>query len=189
VRKVNADDKRQAAELIELDGDDLRREPLERRKALLAQLVREPLAGVSNRATWCSSTPARSAARASSPSAWGVSLSLGPLQGVAQVQEPERAGGAAGGGGGLGKRTVGVIGETTQSISRLLKPPSAYLELYPKLWRALGYGPLAAIGIIAQGRSHGGRRHLALLDKQRHRHRKGLKWRTIQLKCEKSIVY
>ena len=29
VRKVNADDKRQAAELIELDGGDLRREPLE----------------------------------------------------------------------------------------------------------------------------------------------------------------
>jgi hypothetical protein len=27
VRKVNADDKRQAAELIKLDGDDLRREP------------------------------------------------------------------------------------------------------------------------------------------------------------------
>jgi hypothetical protein len=27
VRKVNADDKRQAAELIELDGGDLRREP------------------------------------------------------------------------------------------------------------------------------------------------------------------
>jgi hypothetical protein len=28
VRKVNADEKRQAAELIELDGGDLRREPL-----------------------------------------------------------------------------------------------------------------------------------------------------------------
>ena len=27
MRKVNADDKRQAAELIELDGGDLRREP------------------------------------------------------------------------------------------------------------------------------------------------------------------
>ena len=27
MRQVNADDKRQAAELIELDGDDLRREP------------------------------------------------------------------------------------------------------------------------------------------------------------------
>jgi hypothetical protein len=33
VRKVNADDKRQAAELIELDGGDLRREPLDTRKA------------------------------------------------------------------------------------------------------------------------------------------------------------
>ena len=27
----------------------------------------------------------------------------------------------------------------TQSIPRLLKPPSTYQELYPKLWRALGY--------------------------------------------------
>jgi hypothetical protein len=33
VRKVNADDKRQAAELIELDGGELRREPLDTRKA------------------------------------------------------------------------------------------------------------------------------------------------------------
>ena len=31
--KVNADDKRQAAELIELDGGDLRREPLDSPKA------------------------------------------------------------------------------------------------------------------------------------------------------------
>ena len=33
MRKVNADDKRQAAELIELDGGELRREPLDTRKA------------------------------------------------------------------------------------------------------------------------------------------------------------
>jgi len=33
VRKINADDKRQAAELIELDGGDLRRELLDTRKA------------------------------------------------------------------------------------------------------------------------------------------------------------
>jgi len=33
VRKVNADDKRQAAELIELDGGDLRLESLDTRKA------------------------------------------------------------------------------------------------------------------------------------------------------------
>ena len=33
MRKVNADDKRQAAELIGLDGGDLRRGPLDTRKA------------------------------------------------------------------------------------------------------------------------------------------------------------
>ena len=33
MRKVNADDKQQAAELIELDGGELRREPLDTRKA------------------------------------------------------------------------------------------------------------------------------------------------------------
>ena len=32
-RRFDADDKRQAAELIELDGGDLRRDPLEVRKA------------------------------------------------------------------------------------------------------------------------------------------------------------
>jgi len=48
VRKVNADDKRQAAELIELDGGDLRREPLAARKTTLASLARRALA--------CSST-------------------------------------------------------------------------------------------------------------------------------------
>jgi len=41
VRKVNADDKRQAAELIELDGGDLRREPLDTRKATLASLLQQ----------------------------------------------------------------------------------------------------------------------------------------------------
>jgi ATP-dependent DNA ligase len=39
VRKINADDTRQAAELIELDGGDLRCEPLDTRKATLASLL------------------------------------------------------------------------------------------------------------------------------------------------------
>ena len=38
----NADDKRQAAEVIELDGGDLRREPLDTRKATLALLLSRP---------------------------------------------------------------------------------------------------------------------------------------------------
>ena len=40
MRKVNADDKRQGAELTELDGGDLRREPLDTRKATLALLLK-----------------------------------------------------------------------------------------------------------------------------------------------------
>jgi bifunctional non-homologous end joining protein LigD len=39
-------------DLIEIDGTDLRREPLERRKATLAQLVREPLPGLVLNATF-----------------------------------------------------------------------------------------------------------------------------------------
>jgi ATP-dependent DNA ligase len=41
-----------AFDLIELDGRDLRREPLERRKAMLAQLVRQPLPGLVLNATF-----------------------------------------------------------------------------------------------------------------------------------------
>jgi hypothetical protein len=50
VRKVNADDKRQAAELIELDGGELRREPLDTRKATFG------VAGEAGRARTCAST-------------------------------------------------------------------------------------------------------------------------------------
>jgi hypothetical protein len=41
-----------AFDLIELDGGDLRREPLERRKAMLAQLVSKPLPGLVLNATY-----------------------------------------------------------------------------------------------------------------------------------------
>ena len=41
-----------AFDLIELDGKDLRPEPIERRKTLLAQLVRKPLAGIVVNATF-----------------------------------------------------------------------------------------------------------------------------------------
>ena len=40
------DDKRQAAELIELDGGDLRREPLDTRKAILASLLKQGAPGL-----------------------------------------------------------------------------------------------------------------------------------------------
>ena len=45
MRRFNADDKRQAAELIELDGGDLRREPLDTRKATLASLLKQAAPG------------------------------------------------------------------------------------------------------------------------------------------------
>ena len=48
-----------AFDLIELNGRDLRREPLERPKALLARLVRKPLPGIfQERAMSLSSSPA-----------------------------------------------------------------------------------------------------------------------------------
>ena len=50
MRKINADDKRQAAELIELDGGELRREPLDTRKAPFGVAVEE------GRARTCAST-------------------------------------------------------------------------------------------------------------------------------------
>ena len=46
MRKVNADDKRQGAELTELDGGDLRREPLDTRRATLALLLKQAAPGL-----------------------------------------------------------------------------------------------------------------------------------------------
>ena len=45
-RRFDADDKRQAAELIELDGGDLRREPLDTRRATLALLLKQAAPGL-----------------------------------------------------------------------------------------------------------------------------------------------
>jgi hypothetical protein len=44
--RPNADDKRQAAEVIELDGGDLRREPLDTRRATLALLLKQAARGL-----------------------------------------------------------------------------------------------------------------------------------------------
>jgi len=63
-----------AFDLIELDGEDLRREPMEVRKRTLKGLLREPIrasfsTGISTpKARSCSSRPALSAARVSCPS-------------------------------------------------------------------------------------------------------------------------
>ena len=65
-----------AFDLLELDGNDLRREPLEVRKQTLASLLRGSLPGVQFKrisriaATSCSRTPARWGLRASCRSGW-----------------------------------------------------------------------------------------------------------------------
>jgi ATP dependent DNA ligase domain len=95
-----------AFDLLELDGEDLRREPLEVRKATLASVL--------GGAAVCSTSAPRAPLRrrlcarlqdgpgGHRVEAAGVALRLRPLEGLAQVQEPERAGGEAGGGGRLG---------------------------------------------------------------------------------------
>jgi ATP-dependent DNA ligase len=66
-----------AFDLIELEGEDLRRAPIEHRKRKLSRLVRTPRTPAScstsittATAISCSSTPASSAAKVSCPSAW-----------------------------------------------------------------------------------------------------------------------
>ena len=65
-----------AFDLLELDGNDLRREPLEVRKQTLASLLRGSLPGVQFNAhlthpvTSCSTMPAKWGLRASSLSVW-----------------------------------------------------------------------------------------------------------------------
>jgi ATP-dependent DNA ligase len=85
-----------AFDLIELNGDDLRREPLQVRKATLASaLIKAARVCASTSITKltgrpCMPTLAKWALRAS-------------VAGLAQVEEPGERGGAAGGGGRLGK--------------------------------------------------------------------------------------
>ena len=80
-----------AFDLLELDGADLRREPIETRKATLASL-RDRL------------RPRLQARhRVQAPR---LALSFGPYARLAQIQEPGGAGGEAGGGGGVGQGAV-----------------------------------------------------------------------------------
>ena len=98
-----------AFDLLELDGTDLRREPIEVRKATLASILRksrprraaERAPGARLRAD---GFPARLPARLRGHrlEAAGLALPLRPFAGLAQVQEPGGAGGPPGGRGGLG---------------------------------------------------------------------------------------
>jgi ATP-dependent DNA ligase len=79
-----------AFDLLELNGTDLRREPIEVRKATLANILRKSRPGVrvnehleARRAPSCSSTPARWCWKG-----YWITLPIGTLAGVAQVQEP-----------------------------------------------------------------------------------------------------
>ena len=99
-----------AFDLLELDGTDLRREPIEMRKATLASVLRKSRPRpAAERAPVHDSAgviglPARLPARLRRHrlQAAGLALPLRPLAGLAQVQEPGRAGGPPRGGGGLG---------------------------------------------------------------------------------------
>ena len=101
-----------AFDLIELDGADLRSEPIERRKAALATLLRRTKPGlklsehlIEAEVMSCSSTPASSDAKASVASAW-ARATIRPLCRLGQGQEPASACGAARGGGGLVARPM-----------------------------------------------------------------------------------
>ena len=97
-----------AFDLLELDGTDLRREPIEVRKATLASILRKSRHGrAAERAPGArlraDGVPARLQAglRGHRLEAARLALPLRPLAGLAQVQEPGGAGGQAGGGRGL----------------------------------------------------------------------------------------
>ena len=97
-----------AFDLLELDGADLRREPIEVRKATLASILRKARHGVRLNEHLAARrradrVPARlqDGAGGHRLEAAGLALPLGALAGLAQVQEPGGSCGEAGGGGGL----------------------------------------------------------------------------------------
>ena len=97
-----------AFDLIELNGDDLRREPLEVRKATLASIVAKASSGIRfnghmegwpDRLRPC----LQDGSRGHRLEAARLALPFWSVDGLAQVQEPGRAGGATRGRRGLGQ--------------------------------------------------------------------------------------
>ena len=97
-----------AFDLLQVDSRDLRREPIEDRKAELAKLLRRAKPGLQLNEqisepgdivfrTHLQARPGRHRIEAE-----GLDLSLRPLAGLAQDEKPGVRGGAAGGGRGLG---------------------------------------------------------------------------------------
>ena len=110
-----------AFDLLELNGDDLRREPIEVRKATLASILRKARHGVrlnEHLEHDCGLTVFQHACKMGLEGIvskrLGIALSIGTLAGLAQVQEPGGACGETGGGRGLG--AVGA-GETATPSS------------------------------------------------------------------------
>ena len=100
-----------AFDLLELDGQDLRREPLEVRKATLASILRKARHGVRLNAHLehdCGLTVFQHACKMGLEGIvskrLGSALSLRAFTRLAQVQEPGGTGGEAGGGRGVGQR-------------------------------------------------------------------------------------
>jgi hypothetical protein len=112
-----------AFDLIELDGKDLRHEPIEQRKAVLAKLLRGVKLGLQINEHIAEPGGYRIQARLS---AWPrrdcqqapeLALHERPLVRLAQIQEPERTSCEAGGRRRLGQRAVAV---TTTGKNRIM---------------------------------------------------------------------
>jgi len=96
-----------AFDLLELDGKDLRREPLERRKVLLMRLLARARIGleINDHIAEAGDVVFRQAwLRRHRLEAARLALHLWPFAHLAQVQEPNGAGGEAGSGRGLGQK-------------------------------------------------------------------------------------
>ena len=99
-----------AFDLLELDGNDLRREPLEVRKQTLASLLRSSLPGVQFNAHLTHpgdivfAHACKMGLEGIVSKRLGLDLPLWAFTRLAQVQEPGGTGGEAGAGRGLGMR-------------------------------------------------------------------------------------
>ena len=122
-----------AFDLLELNGTDLRREPIEVRKATLASILARAGHGVRlnehlEHPTAASRLPARlqDGARRDRLETAGIALSVGAVAGLAQVQESGGSGGEAGGGGGLGA----VMVLTIKSGGNRINPVAATEQMF-----------------------------------------------------------
>ena len=112
-----------AFDLLELNGDDLRKEPIEVRKATLASILRKSRPGCApERAPGAPGGRPRIPTRLQDGAgrhcleAVGIALSVGTLAGLAQVQEPRGARRETRGRGGLGS-LMSFIGTNSLSVA------------------------------------------------------------------------